>query len=199
LWAADLRSSSPPPAGLTAEVREVDAKSAMAIAAVMGGEGNLVSKRLARGCRCFGVWLGREVVGYGWVSAQPEWIGEIELEITPPPGEAYVWNCVTVMEHRRKGIFRELLHSIAARGRVEGMKRLWIGSVAIPAEGAVGAAGFVPALHFETASAWGRRWLRVRPAEADSDLVGAARQALSSGGRPLELGHSFRRVRPRRH
>jgi len=199
LWAADLRSSSPPPAGLTAEVREVDADSAIAIAAVMGGEGDLVSKRLARGCRCFGVWLDQEVVGYGWVSAQPEWIGEIELQITPRPGEAYVWNCVTVMEHRRKGIFRQLLRSIAARGREEGLRRLWIGSVAIPAEGALGAAGFVPALHFDTASAWGRRWLRVRPAEGDSDLVGAARQALSSGGRPLELGHSIRRSRPRRH
>ena len=34
---------------------------------------------------------------------------EAQLEIRPRPGEGYIWNCATVDEHRRKGIFRSLL------------------------------------------------------------------------------------------
>jgi GNAT superfamily N-acetyltransferase len=200
LWAADPRASGPPPHSPLVEVREVSAGSAQVIVEVMGAEGDLVAMRLARGCRCFGAWIGPEVVGYGWLSARDEWIGELQLGITPDRGEAYIWNCVTVPRHRRKGIFSAVVASIVAQARTEGFARVWIGSVANSAERAVVRAGFVPVLNFNTVSVWGLLWLAVRPADgADPGLVAALRRAMAVGGRPLQLGATLRRSRRRRH
>ncbi|TAN31444.1 GNAT family N-acetyltransferase [bacterium] len=166
----------------------------------MGEEGDLVAMRLARGCRCFAAWLGGELAAYGWLSAEREWIGELELEITPGRREAYIWNCVTLAAHRRKGVFRTLLQAIVAQGRIEGLSRLWIGSVRIPAERALGPSGFLAALRVNSTVISGVRWLKVMPADgADPNLVEAARKVLAVGGRPLRLGTSLRRSRPRRH
>jgi len=178
----------------------VDARTAPLIAAAMGPEGDLVDARLARGCRCFAVLTGGAVAGYGWLSAGPEWIGEIQLEIRPGPGEGYIWNCFTMPEHRRQGVFRSVIRgitSVAARG---GLTRLWIGSVAIPAQQAIGPSGFEPALHLHSTVKAGMCWLKVIvPEEADPRLVGAARDVLGVGGRPLRIATTLRRSHPRRH
>jgi GNAT superfamily N-acetyltransferase len=161
----------------------------------MGAEGDLVGLRLARGCRCFGAWIGREVAGYGWLSTKPEWIGELELEIRPGVDEGYIWNCFTLEQHRRRGALRGLLAEITSRAGGEGLSRLWIGSVAIPAEKAFGLGGFTPTLVFATEVIAGYRWLQVRPAAgADPALVEAAHRVLGvPEGRFLRLPH------PRRH
>jgi GNAT superfamily N-acetyltransferase len=166
----------------------------------MGPDADLVSLRLARGCRCFGAWLGDELAGYGWLSSGPEWIGEVELQISPGSGEAYIWNCVTLPAHRRKGVFRTLLISISAQARGVGLARLWVGSVAIPAETAIGPSGFQPALRLDSTVIRGMRWLKVMSAEgANPFLVEAARQVLSVGRRPIRFGTSLRLSRPKRH
>jgi len=169
----------------------------------MGAEGDLVALRLARGCRCFAAWLGTDVVAYAWLSTQSEWIGEIELEIRPPAGEAYIWNCVTLPAHRRQGFFLAVLLSITSRLKDEGLVRLWIGSVEHPAENAVGDAGFMPVLRFTAASPRRPRWLRglaVSAADgADAGLVEAGRLVMANGARPLRLGYSVGRARSRRH
>lgn len=166
----------------------------------MGPDGDLVEPRLARGCRCFAARVGREVVAYGWLSTAGEWIGEVELEITPRQGEAYLWNCATHPEHRQRGFFRAIVKGIAAQARTEGMTRLWIGSLDIPAAKAVAQNGFVPAIHFTSVWMYGMRWLRVRPpGGVDPRLELAAREALSVGGRPLRLGSSMKRADRRRH
>lgn len=116
----------------------------------MGPEAELVKRRFARGCRCFAVVLDGAVAGYGWLSTGPEWIGELQLEIRPGTAEAYIWNCVTLARHRRKGIFRSLVIGIAAAARGLGARRVWIGSVDIPAEKALSPSGFRPALHFRS-------------------------------------------------
>ncbi|HEY4888772.1 MAG TPA: GNAT family N-acetyltransferase [Candidatus Dormibacteraeota bacterium] len=165
------------------------------MAGAMGPEGDLVALRLARGCRCFGAWVGDEVAGYGWLSTKPEWIGELELEIAPGFGEGYIWNCFTLEQHRRRGALRGLLAEIRSRAGAEGLSRLWIGSVAIPAEKAFGLGGFTPALVFATEVIAGYRWLQVRSAAgADPALVEAAHRVLGvPEGRFLRLPH------PRRH
>lgn len=166
----------------------------------MGTDGGLVVHRLARGCRCFAARLGREVVAYGWLSTAGEWIGEVELEIRPHQGEAYIWNCATHPDHRRKGFFRAIVRDIAARARREGMTRLWIGSLDIPAAKAVAQNGFVPAIHFTSVWMYGMRWLRVRPSPAvDPRLELAAREVLAVGGRPIRLGASMKRAERRTH
>jgi len=159
----------------------------------MGAEGDLVVKRLARGSRCFVVWIEGAVGGYAWLSTGPEWVGELELEINPKSGEGYVWNCATVAEHRRKGIFRSLLVGISEVARREGLRRLWIGSVAIPAERAVGPSGFKPALHFTTLRFAGLHLMRVTHG---SDLALAAEAGSILQTTP---GMHLRRSHGRRH
>ncbi len=166
----------------------------------MGPEGDLVALRLARGCRCFAVRLDGAVVAYGWLSKATEWIGEVELEITPAAAEGYIWNCVTLPEHRRRGFFRAIVNGIASQARKESLERLWIGSLDIPATRALAPAGFVPALSFTSVWMSGVRWLRVRPASgADAALLMAARRVMAIGGRPLRLGSSMKRAERRRH
>jgi hypothetical protein len=168
--------------------------------AAMGREASLVRPRFARGVRCFAVMVDGSIAGYGWLSTQPEWIGELQLEINPGPGNGYIWNCATVVEQRRKGIFRALLVGISNLALADGLRRLWIGSVAIPAERAVGPSGFRPALHFST---WriGRAHILIVRAASDADLqmILDARRVLGSGDVPLATGLSIRRREARVH
>lgn len=161
----------------------------------MGPEGDLVASRLARGCRCFGVWRDGELAGYGWLSTRSEWIGELDLTITPETGEAYIWNCFTLAQHRRRGVLRALLAGIRERAQFDGMKRVWIGSVAIPAERAFGPSGFNPALAMTSVRFAGFHWLRVQPADgADPALVAAAHEVVTT-----RTGWYLRRSKRRRH
>jgi hypothetical protein len=161
----------------------------------MGSEGDLVAARMARGCRCFAAWIDGGVAGYGWLSTRPEWIGELQLEIAPRPGEGYIWNCVTLPEHRRNGVFRSLLVGIASAMGRDGMRRSWIGSVAIPAENAVGAAGFARALQFTAIAHADLIWLSVkRPLDGNPSLSTEACEVLR-----VRPGSFLRASRPRRH
>jgi len=161
----------------------------------MEAESGLVPGRLARGSRCFGAWAGHELVGYGWLSSKSEWIGELELEIGLPPGEAYIWNCVTLARHRRKGVFRSVVTSIVGQARKEGLARLWIASMAGVGGKTLQQAGFQPVLRFDTANRLGLHWLRVRPEQGvDPDLLASARRAMAVKG-----AMSVRRPITRRH
>jgi len=77
----------------------------------MGKDGDLVATRLARGCRCFACGATGELAGYE-AASRIRWIGELELEIKPGAGEAYIWNCFTLSQHRRRGVVRALLAGI---------------------------------------------------------------------------------------
>ncbi|TMF35071.1 MAG: GNAT family N-acetyltransferase [Chloroflexi bacterium] len=170
------------------------------IEAAMGSEADLVALRFARGCRCFAVIVDGGVAGYGWLSIGPEWIGELQLEIRPSAGEGYIWNCSTVREHRRRGIFRALLVGISEIAFREGIRRLWIGSVAIPAERAVEPSGFQATLHFTTLSFAGLHCMNVTPStNASLKLISSGREALGSREQPLRLGWSIRLARHRIH
>jgi GNAT superfamily N-acetyltransferase len=161
----------------------------------MGAEGDLVEARLTRGCRCFVAWLDGELAGYGWLSTRSEWIGELELEISPGAGEGYIWNCFTLAAQRRRGVLRALLAGIRECAHSEGLTRLWIGSVAIPAEKVFGPSGFTPTLLFASEVVSGYRWLHVKPVpEADPALVEAAHRVV---GAPA--GRFLRQSHPRRH
>lgn len=166
----------------------------------MGAEGDRVATRMRHGSRCFGAWIGGEIVGYGWVSTAAEWIGEPQLEISPARGEAYIWNCVTLPAHRRKGVFTALLRAVKAQLKSDGLARVWIGSLDDPAEKAFHNNGFVPAMRLDVTSRLGFRWLRVRPAyKADPQLAAAASLALGSRGVPFGSGFYLRWAESRRH
>jgi hypothetical protein len=137
--------------------------------------------------------MGPEVAGYGWLSTGPEWIGELQLEIKPRQREAYIWNCVTVPEHRRRGVFRSLVVGMSAVSRRLGAKRVWIGSVAIPAERALPQVGFRPALRFNLVTVAGLHLMRVMRSN-ESALAADAVNVLG-----VSPGLMFRGSSPRRH
>jgi len=181
-------------------ISEVNEDAAAEIASVMRVDRDVVDARMARGCRCFVARLGDEVVAFGWLATRTEWIGELELEIRPEPGAAYIWNCATHPAHRRKGFFRSLVNGIATHARGDGLKRLWIGTLDIPAAKAVPDIGFVPAMRFTTVWMSGIRWLRARPADSvDPAVLTSAREVLAIAGVPLWLGSSMKRAEQRRH
>jgi GNAT superfamily N-acetyltransferase len=139
--------------------------------------------------------VGHELVGYGWLSAKSEWIGEVELEISPAAGEAYIWNCVTLAPHRRKGVFRSLVTSLVAQGRAEGLGRLWIATIVDVGANTIKQAGFAPVFRFDSRSRFGLRWLRVVPMTGvDPALAAAAREVMA-----VEPGSSLRRSKRRTH
>jgi GNAT superfamily N-acetyltransferase len=164
----------------------------------MGPDGDLVDLRLGRGCRAFVGCADGDLVAFGWLSTGAEWIGELGLEIRPPAGEAYLWNCVTLPEHRYRGYFRALLGRMVAVARAEGLSRLWIGAVDGGAESAVTGTGFAPVVYLQTVTLGGVQWITVRrPQGVDPTLLSAAVSALGGGRGPLRS--SFRRVHQRRH
>jgi GNAT superfamily N-acetyltransferase len=145
----------------------------------MGDEGDRVAPRFERGSRAFAVMEAGKVVSYGWLSTTTEWIGELGVEISPAAGEAYVWNCLTLAAHRRRGHYRALLEGIVAQARRDGLARLWIGSTEDPAQKADADAGFVAVLNFAVRRFAGVRWLSARPdPRADHELVADARRRL---------------------
>ena len=79
-------------------------------------------------------------------------------------GSGMLQHCVTLDAHRRQGVFRSLVTGISLAGRRQGMRRMWIGSVAIPAEKALGPIGFEPALWFDSAMLAGMHLMRVKRA-----------------------------------
>jgi GNAT superfamily N-acetyltransferase len=167
-------------------VEDPHAASAEDLAAAMGGEGDLVALRLARGCRCFALRCDGEVASYGWLSSGPEWIGELGLEIEPGAGEAYVWNCFTLPGQRLRGFFRALLLFVVAQARRDGCSRVWIGSLEDGPASAIAGAGFAPVLAVDVVDRPGLRELSVAAVpDADPELLKSARRALALGDRPL--------------
>lgn len=162
------------------------------IASAMGPDGDLVAERMSRGCRCFAVWIEDSLAGYGWLSTGPEWIGEIQLELVPREREGYVWNCFTLPEHRRQGVFRSLVWGISSAARRLGLRRVWIGSVAIPAESVLAPLGFRPALRFDSASFAGLHLMRVSRGP-DAGLANDACAELSARPGLLIRGSHSRR------
>jgi len=195
-----LTSSPRGEVDLGLRISEVTEDAAVEIASVMQVDPDVVDARMARGCRCFVGRLDREVVAFGWLATRTEWIGELELDIRPEPDAAYVWNCATHPAHRRKGFFRSLVTGIAAQAQREGLNRLWIGTLDIPAAKGVADVGFVPAMRFTSVWMYGVRWLRARPPDSvDPALLMSARQVLAIAGVPLRLGSSMKRAEQRRH
>jgi GNAT superfamily N-acetyltransferase len=74
-----------------------------------------VQTRLAAGHRPYVAWLDREAVAYGWVATHTAYVGELELTITLPPANCYLWDFATLPQWRGRGIYPRLLQAILAR------------------------------------------------------------------------------------
>jgi hypothetical protein len=197
LWAVEPRPG-PPPTAL--RVREVERSALAPLVAAMGADGNLAAARLDRGCRAFTAWRDDTLLAFGWVSTGAEWIGELGLEIRPAPGEAYIWNCVTLEPHRRQGHFQALVRCIAAQAHVEGLARIWIGSIDAVGTNALRAAGATPVLRFTVRKLpWFLRLAVWSDEEAEPELVDACRRRVFAGGQPVLGASALGRAHGRRH
>ena len=71
--------------------------------------------------------LASVLAAYGWVSFGEEFVGELGLHLKLLPGEAYIWDCVTVPAFRQKHLYSALLGYIlgpaAARTALPGLDR----------------------------------------------------------------------------
>jgi GNAT superfamily N-acetyltransferase len=91
-------------------------------------EPEAIRQRFETGRRCFGFEVDDRIVSFGWMTPGAEETGELERTLSIPAGEAYVWDCGTVPDHRRLGLYSSLLNRILFKLQDEGVPRVWIGS-----------------------------------------------------------------------
>jgi GNAT superfamily N-acetyltransferase len=110
-----------------------------------------VEKRLSEGHRPYVGWLEGAPVAYGWVATQKADVGELDLTITLPQRDRYLWDFATLPDWRGRGIYPHLLQAIllAESGTGEIAERFWI--IAAPENRASSAgiakAGFTSIAH----------------------------------------------------
>lgn len=187
LWALDLGEGSLPApllpdlAAVFGELRREHADR-LAVAAGLP-DADPVAQRLASGRRCFAAWFGGRIAAYGWISQVSECIGELEREIRLPKEEAYIWDCLTLPEFRRRRLYSALLCHVARRLGQEGFQRAWIGSSLAnrPSLRGFANAGFRPVMRVSYARLFNLQCLLLSPyPRAPAELFAAARRRLIS-------------------
>jgi GNAT superfamily N-acetyltransferase len=154
-----------------------------------------IRQRFETGRRCFGFEIDGRIVSFGWVTPGPERTGELERTLAVPPGEAYVWDCGTVPDHRRSGFYSALLNKILIELQDEGVPRVWIGASRLnaPSVRGIAKAGFRHVIDL-TYRRFGRlTWITTREApDAPGESVRLACRILLKPGElvigPLAFG-----------
>jgi hypothetical protein len=184
IWALNLDEPAPVIAPrIPATFRRIDADSVPALVEAMGGGGDAsveMLKRFETGRRCYTAWVGDKLAAYGWVSFNEEYIGELNLRLRLLPGEAYIWDCVTLPAFRQNYLYSALLVYILAELRSEKLCRVWIGADLenVASQRGIARAGFRAVADLLIARVLALRsvWVQGRPDVPDS-LVAEARRA----------------------
>jgi len=182
IWAMDLDESAPVDCRplVPALFFRVQLESALELAEAMGGDVlPEVLKRFETGRRCYAARVDRKLAAYGWVSFDEEFIGELNLRLRLLPGEAYIWNCVTLPAFRQKYLYTALLAHVIGELRNEQFSRVWIGADLdnIPSQRGIARAGFKHVADLVVARVLTLRqvWVQGRP-DVPDDLVAEARR-----------------------
>ncbi|HJS30065.1 MAG TPA: GNAT family N-acetyltransferase [Anaerolineales bacterium] len=199
-WTMDLAQEeiAPVQARIPAEFSEIAVRDVSGIVEAIGrsAEG-MVRSRFEGGVRCFVARVGGQLAAYGWASTRAEWIGEMDRDFRIPPGEVYVWDCLTRPEYRRNRLYSALLADMAGRFQREGARRVWIGSNAEnrPSIRGFVTAGFQPVAEVILLRLISLRALRVKPmATSGRGLAEPITQALRADGE-MRLGEWLVRLR----
>ena len=138
-----------------------------------------ILRRFETGRRCYAAWAGEELAAYGWVSLEEEQIGELRLRLRLLPGEAYIWDCVTLPAFRQNYLYSALLVYILGQLHSENFCRAWIGADLenIASQRGIARAGFKPVADVVIARVLTLRsvWVQGRPGVAET-LVAEARR-----------------------
>lgn len=139
-----------------------------------------ITKRLESGRQCYAAWVEDQIAAYGWVSFEEEDIGELNLRMKLLPGEAYIWDCMTLPPFREKLLYSALLTYILSELRVENLCRAWIGADVdnLPSQKGIARAGFrhVADLVIERVLAMRQVWVTGLP-DVPESIVAEARRA----------------------
>jgi GNAT superfamily N-acetyltransferase len=87
---------------------------------------NEVERRLAEGHQLFLLRVDEAPASYGWSASGAAHIGGIEISLTVPPRERYLWDFVTMPEFRGRGLYPLLLQKIV-RHQLDKAEWFWIG------------------------------------------------------------------------
>lgn len=205
LWAIDLVSNQPRQVSprVAAYFKEAGQELSELLVQLMGlPSPEQVSERFASGRRCFAAWVGNQIASICWVSQNPECIGELEREIRLRPDEAYIWDCLTLPDFRRRRLYSALLSFMLGALKSEGVYRVWIGSSLdnLPSIRAFSNAGFQPviSLIYLRMFAFSGIWLSSHPS-AGKELIADARQMLVSNRERTWGPFSVSYIRPASH
>lgn len=170
------------PSRISARMKEFGESDAPELANAIGVPAlRDVRERFARGCRCFGACVDEQAIAaYGWVSLQPEYIGEQERFIQIQSGEAYIWDCVTLPQYRGQRLYSALLSHANVVLYNETIERAFIGTALNNYASLRGFAnsGFQPLIAVTTFQFWSLQlsWVRGQ-SNAPRELVNHARRA----------------------
>ena len=183
IWAMDLDEAASVDCRplVPAHFFRVQLESAPELVEAMGGDVlPEVLKRFETGRRCYAARVDGTLAAYGWVSFDEEFIGELNLRLRLLPGEAYIWNCVTLPAFRQKYLYTGLLAHIVGELRNEQFSRVWIGADLdnIPSQRGIARAGFTHVADLVVARVLTLRqvWVQGQP-DVPDDLVAEARRA----------------------
>jgi ribosomal protein S18 acetylase RimI-like enzyme len=182
IWMLDLEQATPAVTPLVpATFGRIKPETASQLTAEL--DPDLASEMLNRfehARQCYAVWVDGKLAAYGWVSLDEELIGELSLRIKLLPGEAYIWDCVTLPAFRRSRLYSALLTYITAELHTEGLRRAWIGADLdnMASQRGLARAGFQHVADLVIARVFAMRlaWVQGRPAVPDH-LVAEARRA----------------------
>ena len=117
--------------------------------------------RLADDVRCYVVESGGRFLHSSWVTTSAAWAREIAMYLTPPPGDAYVYESFTRADARGRGIYPFALAGIVTALAAEGVERVWVGVEAtnLASQRAMDKAGFKEGFRVDFGRKLGRLWV----------------------------------------
>ena len=115
-------------------------------------------RRLSERTHCYVVEMNHELVHSSWVTLAAAWTRELRAYITPPTGDAYVYESFTRADARGRGIYPFALKNICSTLGTEGVNEVWVAvEEHNPASvKAVTKADFEDAFRIRFARKWGR-------------------------------------------
>lgn len=104
-------------------------------------------RRLSASTHCYVVESRGRLLHASWVTTASAWTAELAAFLSPPAGDAYIYESFTRPEARGRGIYPFALHNICADLWGRGIRRAWIAveTANQPSRRAISKAGFEPA------------------------------------------------------
>jgi GNAT superfamily N-acetyltransferase len=84
-----------------------------------------IMQRLEQGHHLYVAQISGALVGWGWSATRAASIGELDIHMTMPPGNRYLWDFVTLPEWRGQGIYGHILQAMVHDQ--EEIQRFWVG------------------------------------------------------------------------